>query len=32
MSKVGDNKCDYDLIIEHQLNVKKNSLDEMVRR
>jgi len=32
MSKVGDNKCDYDLIIEHQLNVKKNSLDEMVRK
>jgi len=28
---VGDNKCDYDLIIEHQLNVKKNSLDEMVK-
>ena len=32
MSKVGDNKCDYDLIIEHQLNVKKNSLDEMVKK
>jgi len=32
VSKVGDNKCDYDLIIEHQLNVKKSSLDEMVRR
>jgi len=32
MSKVGDNKCDYDLIIEHQLSVKKNSLDEMVKK
>ena len=32
MSKVGDNKCDYDLIIEHQLNVKKLSLDEMIKK
>jgi len=32
MSKVGDNKCDYDLVIEHQLYVKKHSLDEMVKK
>ena len=24
--KSGDTKCDYDLIVEHQLNIKKNML------
>lgn len=30
-SKVGDKKCDYELIIEHQLNVKATALDELVK-
>lgn len=31
VSKSGDNKCDYDLIIEHQLEQKKRTLSELVR-
>lgn len=31
VSKNKDNKCDYDMIIEHQLNVKKAALEEMVK-
>lgn len=30
-SKMGDKKCDYDMIIEHQLNVKATALGELVR-
>lgn len=30
-SKVGDKKCDYDLIVEHQLNIKKAALEELVK-
>jgi hypothetical protein len=31
VSKTKDTKCDYDLIIEHQLNVKKSVLNDMVK-
>ena len=30
-SKLGDKKCDYDMIIEHQLNVKTQALEELVK-
>ena len=30
-SKMGDKKCDYDMIVEHQLNVKVTALGELVR-
>jgi hypothetical protein len=30
-SKVGDKKCDYDMIVEYQLNVKKDALNDMVK-
>lgn len=30
-SKVGDKKCDYDLIVEHQLDIKKAALEELVK-
>lgn len=29
--KLGDKKCDYDLIVEHQLNVKIAALNELVK-
>ncbi|KAA6332891.1 hypothetical protein EZS27_018647 [termite gut metagenome] len=29
-SKSGDKKCDYDLIIEYQLNVKSTALEKLV--
>ncbi|KAA6328603.1 hypothetical protein EZS27_022517 [termite gut metagenome] len=29
-SKFGDKKCDYDLVIEYQLNVKSTALEELV--
>lgn len=29
--KLGDKKCDYELIIEHQLNVKATALSELVK-
>lgn len=29
--KLGDKKCDYELIVEHQLNVKAAALNELVR-
>ena len=29
--KLGDKKCDYELIIEHQLNVKATALNELVK-
>ena len=31
-SKVGDNECDYDLIIKHQLDQKKKTLNELVKQ
>ena len=30
-SKLGDKKCDYDMIVEHQLDIKKATLEELVR-
>lgn len=30
-SKLGDNKCDYDLIVEHQLKIKSSALEELVK-
>ncbi len=30
-SKLGDKKCDYDLIVEHQLDIKKAALEELVK-
>lgn len=30
-SKLGDKKCDYDLIVEHQLEIKKSALEELVK-
>lgn len=30
-SKLGDKKCDYDLIVEHQLNVKISALEELTK-
>ena len=30
-SKVGDKKCDYDLIVEYQLNIKKAALEELMK-
>jgi len=30
-SKIGDKKCDYDLIVEYQLNVKRDALNDMVK-
>ena len=30
-SKMGDKKCDYDMIVEHQLNVKASALGELVK-
>ncbi len=32
MSKIGDNKCDYDLIVEYQVGVKKAALDDMIKK
>ena len=26
--KMGENKCDYELIVEHQLNLKKNLMEQ----
>lgn len=31
-SKGGDGDCDYDLIVEHQLNIKRNTLENTERR
>jgi hypothetical protein len=31
VSKFGDKKCDYDLVVEHQLEQKKKTLNELVR-
>ena len=31
-SKGGDGNCDYDLIVEHQLNIKKNTLKQTEER
>ncbi|MBD3592717.1 DUF4407 domain-containing protein [Bacteroides sp. GM023] len=31
-SKLGDKKCDYDLIVEHQLEIKKTTLEELVKK
>lgn len=31
VSKFGDKRCDYDLVIEHQLEQKKKTLSELVR-
>lgn len=30
-SKLGDKKCDYDMIVEHQLDIKKAALEEHVK-
>lgn len=30
-SKLGDHKCDYDLIVEHQLKIKSSALEELVK-
>lgn len=30
-SKLGDKKCDYDMIVEHQLDIKKVALEELVK-
>lgn len=30
-SKLGDKKCDYDLVIEHQLDQKRKTLNELVK-
>lgn len=30
-SKLGDKKCDYDMIVEHQLDIKKAALEELVK-
>ena len=30
-SKMSDKKCDYDMIVEHQLNVKASALGELVK-
>lgn len=30
-SKLGDKKCDYDAIVEHQLSVKNKALDELLK-
>jgi len=30
-SKLGDKKCDYDLVIEHQLEQKKKTLNELIK-
>ena len=32
MSKFGDKPCDYDLIVQHQLAVKEESLKDLVKR
>lgn len=32
VSKTKDLTCDYDLIVEHQLNVKRTALEEMVKK
>jgi hypothetical protein len=32
MSKIGDNKCDYDLVVEYQVGVKKTALDDMIKK
>lgn len=32
MSKFGDRPCDYDLIIQHQLAVKKDALEDLVKK
>lgn len=32
MSKFGDKPCDYDLIIQHQLAVKKDALEDLVKK
>lgn len=31
-SKLGDKKCDYDIIVEHQLNLKIQALEELVKK
>lgn len=31
-SKLGDKKCDYDLIVEYQLEIKKSALEELVKK
>lgn len=31
-SKLGDKKCDYDLIVEHQLKMKMSALDELAKK
>lgn len=31
VSKLGDKRCDYDLVIEHQLEQKKKTLDQLVK-
>ncbi|MDR0939962.1 MAG: DUF4407 domain-containing protein [Mediterranea sp.] len=31
-SKFGDKKCDYDLIVEHQLQIKQQTLEELVKK
>lgn len=30
-SKLGDKKCDYDLVVEHQLEQKKRTLNELIK-
>ncbi|OAV66826.1 hypothetical protein Barb6XT_01748 [Bacteroidales bacterium Barb6XT] len=30
--KIGDKKCDYELIVEHQLNTKKIALEELAQK
>ena len=32
VSKIKDVTCDYDLIVEHQLNVKRDALNDMVKK
>ena len=32
MSKFGDKPCDYDLIVQHQLAVKEESVRDLVKR
>lgn len=32
VSKLGDKKCDYDLVVEHQLEQKKKTLEQLVKQ
>lgn len=32
VSKIGDKRCDYELVIEHQLEQNKKTLSELVRQ